>query len=253
MILVLPDEYEALEGMINRNEVKQTPAGTDDDEFIIQAAKEFGAVIVSNDRYREYEEAEPWLKSRCLRFSIVRGKVLFYTQNQERTTRKTANMKTAKDSRKQQEKTPQKEGGSTTTTPPAVQIDAAELARLQEPQERILQTLAAAENSPEMRQLSAIGKRVLARGLAKDICSVIEILETVPGLPGRFQQRIAETKAFLEEKLAIIEDETVDPDMWWEQLPMAVRRVEALLEELAELAKTSSEQSSSNRKTPQTA
>ncbi len=72
------DDPQQLESLMDRQEVRQVPAGTDADFFIVQTAEQQNAKIVSNDRYQDFEEQFPWVKSRRVPFMIVKGQVQFY-------------------------------------------------------------------------------------------------------------------------------------------------------------------------------
>jgi hypothetical protein len=77
------DDAEQLETLIRSQQVRQVPAGTDADYFIIQFAHELDALIVTNDRYRDYAEQYPWVGERRLPYMIVKGEVVLYEENRE--------------------------------------------------------------------------------------------------------------------------------------------------------------------------
>src|SRR5215204_7350271 len=77
------DDQEQLEKLIQSQQVRQVPAGTDADYFIIQFAHELDALIVTNDRYRDYTEQYPWVHDRRLPYMIVKGEVVLYDENQQ--------------------------------------------------------------------------------------------------------------------------------------------------------------------------
>ena len=77
------DDAEGYERMVERGELKQAPAGTDADYFILAFARELGAFIVSNDRFRDRQKAFPEARDRVIRYMIVDGEVVL-----ERRTRK---------------------------------------------------------------------------------------------------------------------------------------------------------------------
>src|ERR687889_2607125 len=54
------DDQSQLETLIRSQQIRQVPAGTDADYFIIQFADQLDALIVTNDRYRDYAERYPW-------------------------------------------------------------------------------------------------------------------------------------------------------------------------------------------------
>ena len=77
------DDPEQLEALIRAQHVRQVPAGTDADYFIIQFADQLDAVVVTNDRYRDYAEQYPWIPERRLPYMIVKGEVVLYDDQQQ--------------------------------------------------------------------------------------------------------------------------------------------------------------------------
>lgn len=73
------DDPHQFEGLLEAGKLRQAPAGTDADYFVIQVADEEDAVVVSNDRFEEYREKYPWIGGRRIPFMIVRGDVYLYT------------------------------------------------------------------------------------------------------------------------------------------------------------------------------
>src|SRR3954471_1253560 len=47
------DDQSQLENLIHSQQVRQVPAGTDADYFIIQLSEQFNARVLSNDRYKD--------------------------------------------------------------------------------------------------------------------------------------------------------------------------------------------------------
>jgi predicted nuclease of predicted toxin-antitoxin system len=76
------DDQEQLEKLIKSQQVRQVPAGTDADYFIIQFAHELDALIVTNDRYKDYADQYPWVAERRLPYMIVKGEVVLYDEQQ---------------------------------------------------------------------------------------------------------------------------------------------------------------------------
>lgn len=68
------DEYEQ---MVDAGDIRQAPAGTDADYFILSFARELDAFIVSNDRFRDRESAFPEVAERVIRYMIVNDEVVF--------------------------------------------------------------------------------------------------------------------------------------------------------------------------------
>ena len=77
------DDQTQLESLIASQQVRQVPAGTDADFFIIQLAEQLDARIVTNDRYRDYAERHPWISERRLPYMIVKGEVMLYEESQK--------------------------------------------------------------------------------------------------------------------------------------------------------------------------
>ncbi|HEY0809526.1 MAG TPA: hypothetical protein VGD49_05155 [Longimicrobiales bacterium] len=77
------DDEPGLEQLVEHGTIKQAPAGTDADYFILSFARELGANIVSNDRFKDRVQAFPEIKKRVIRYMIVNGEVVF-----ERRTRR---------------------------------------------------------------------------------------------------------------------------------------------------------------------
>ena len=78
------DEPEVYEQRIDAGEIRQAPAGTDADYFILSFARELDAYIVSNDRFRDRQEAFPDARERMIRYMIVEDEVVFEKRNRRR-------------------------------------------------------------------------------------------------------------------------------------------------------------------------
>lgn len=72
------DDQAQLETLIRSQQVRQVPAGTDADYFIIQFADQLDARVVTNDRYKDYAEQYPWVTQRRMPYMIVKGEVVLY-------------------------------------------------------------------------------------------------------------------------------------------------------------------------------
>ena len=70
------DHRAQYEAMVDAGEIRQAPAGTDADYFILAFARELDAAIVSNDRFRDRQKAFPDAASRMIRYMVVRGEVV---------------------------------------------------------------------------------------------------------------------------------------------------------------------------------
>ncbi len=72
------DDPKQLESLIDDQVVRQAPAGTDADFFIIETAEEEHAKIVSNDEYFDYRDKYKWIPERRVPVMIINGDVTFY-------------------------------------------------------------------------------------------------------------------------------------------------------------------------------
>jgi hypothetical protein len=70
------DDSRAYEQMIDDGMVRQAPAGTDADYFILAFARELNASIVSNDRFRDRLKDFPEARDRVIRYMIVQDEVV---------------------------------------------------------------------------------------------------------------------------------------------------------------------------------
>jgi hypothetical protein len=78
------DEEGRFEAMVEEGRIRQAPAGTDADYFILAFARELDAAIVSNDRFRDRQEAFPDARDRMIRYMIVADEVVFERRNRRR-------------------------------------------------------------------------------------------------------------------------------------------------------------------------
>jgi len=78
------DETDKYEALIEQGEIRQAPAGTDADYFILSFARELEAKIVSNDRFRDRLESFPDARDRIIRYMIVEDEVVFEKRNRRR-------------------------------------------------------------------------------------------------------------------------------------------------------------------------
>jgi hypothetical protein len=70
------DDRTAYERLVEEGEIRQAPAGTDADYFILSFARELDASIVSNDRYRDRQKAFPDAAKRLIKFMVMKGEVV---------------------------------------------------------------------------------------------------------------------------------------------------------------------------------
>lgn len=76
------DEYEAL---VDDGRIRQAPAGTDADYFILSFARELDASVVSNDRFKDRLDAFPEARESVIRYMIVNEEVVFERRTQRRS------------------------------------------------------------------------------------------------------------------------------------------------------------------------
>lgn len=72
------DDAEHFETLINNQTIRQAPAGTDADFFILETAREHKAKIVTNDRYKDYQDKYNWIEKARLPLMIINGAVELY-------------------------------------------------------------------------------------------------------------------------------------------------------------------------------
>ena len=78
------DDEPGFEKMVDSGEIRQAPAGTDADYFILSFARELDADIVSNDRFKDRREAFPEVQDRVIRYMIINGEVVFERRTKRR-------------------------------------------------------------------------------------------------------------------------------------------------------------------------
>ncbi|MBD0318869.1 MAG: hypothetical protein ICV87_00950 [Gemmatimonadetes bacterium] len=78
------DDRDAYEERVENGKIRQAPSGTDADYFILSFARELDASIVSNDRFRDRQEAFPDAQERMIRYMIVADEVVFERRNKRR-------------------------------------------------------------------------------------------------------------------------------------------------------------------------
>ena len=78
------DDQTQMAALIDSQHIRQVPAGTDADFFILDIADQHGARIVTNDQYRDYRDRYPWIQDRRLPYMIVKGEVHLYEADDAR-------------------------------------------------------------------------------------------------------------------------------------------------------------------------
>ena len=78
------DDRAAYERLVDEGTIRQAPAGTDADYFILSFARELEAPIVSNDRFRDRQKAFPDAAKRLIRYMVVKGEVVLERRTERR-------------------------------------------------------------------------------------------------------------------------------------------------------------------------
>ena len=78
------DDPQRYEKMIDDGMVRQAPAGTDADYFILSFARELNASVVSNDRFRDRIKQFPEIRDRVIRYMIVQDEVVLERRTHRR-------------------------------------------------------------------------------------------------------------------------------------------------------------------------
>jgi hypothetical protein len=78
------DDHPSFERLVGQGKIKQAPAGTDADYFILSFARELGASVVSNDRFKDRQKAFPEARERAIRYMIVNDEVVLERRTQRR-------------------------------------------------------------------------------------------------------------------------------------------------------------------------
>ncbi len=78
------DRKQDYERLVDEGRLRQAPAGTDADYFILSFARELAATIVSNDRFKDRVAAFPEARDRVIRYMIVADEVVL----ERRTSRR---------------------------------------------------------------------------------------------------------------------------------------------------------------------
>jgi hypothetical protein len=78
------DDIRAYERLVEEGHVRQAPAGTDADYFILSFARELNACVVSNDRFRDRLKHFPEARDRVIRYMIVNGEVVLERRTHRR-------------------------------------------------------------------------------------------------------------------------------------------------------------------------
>lgn len=72
------DDPDQLEALMDDQDVRQAPAGTEADYFVLEVADDLHAFVVSNDGFGPYRDRYPWIEDRRVPLMIVGGEVLLH-------------------------------------------------------------------------------------------------------------------------------------------------------------------------------
>jgi Zc3h12a-like ribonuclease protein len=78
------DDRAEYERLVDDGVVQQAPSGTDADYFLLSFARELGAYILTNDRFRDRAAEFAEERDRIIRFMIVGGEVVLERRNKRR-------------------------------------------------------------------------------------------------------------------------------------------------------------------------
>jgi hypothetical protein len=78
------DDPAGYERLVDSGEIRQAPAGTDADYFILSFARELNASVLSNDRFRDRRTQFADALDRVIRFMIVNGEVVLERRTHRR-------------------------------------------------------------------------------------------------------------------------------------------------------------------------
>jgi hypothetical protein len=78
------DHPEKFEELVERGTIRQAPAGTDADYFILAFARDLEASVVSNDRFKDRIDSFPEARDRAIRYMIVNQEVVFEKRTHRR-------------------------------------------------------------------------------------------------------------------------------------------------------------------------
>lgn len=71
------DDRQQMEGLLDKQKLRQAPAETDADYFVLRTAVDHDAQVVTNDQYEDYKDDFD-IEARRIPFMIVNGEVELY-------------------------------------------------------------------------------------------------------------------------------------------------------------------------------
>jgi hypothetical protein len=72
------DDRKQLDALIDKGQIRQAPAETDADYFVLEVAGESDGYVISNDRFEPYRDQFPWIDRRRIPLMIINGEVELY-------------------------------------------------------------------------------------------------------------------------------------------------------------------------------
>jgi hypothetical protein len=75
------DDPDQLEALLDDQELRQSPAGTEADYFLLETSAETGAMIVSNDTFTKFRDQYKWIEERRVPAMIINGEVILREEN----------------------------------------------------------------------------------------------------------------------------------------------------------------------------
>jgi len=72
------DNQKRLDKLVKEGAMKMLPARVDGDKFILRLAEEENAMIVSNDRFKEFREMKTWIDQRRIPYTILDSEVYLH-------------------------------------------------------------------------------------------------------------------------------------------------------------------------------
>lgn len=78
------DDAGGYEALVKNGDLRQAPAGTDADYFILSFARELDAAVLSNDRFKERIAHFPEVKHRIMRYMIVEDELVLERRGKRR-------------------------------------------------------------------------------------------------------------------------------------------------------------------------
>ena len=78
------DDVDRYEELVHDGRIRQAPAGTDADYFILSFARELDGSVVSNDRFKDHRSTFPDAGERVIRYMIVGDDVVLERRSARR-------------------------------------------------------------------------------------------------------------------------------------------------------------------------